>query len=53
MNRKLTGIVGYGSYSGDFSQIVPFIIIGSYVHTGKGSSFGMGAYDVLVKQVNT
>jgi hypothetical protein len=45
-NRNLTGIIGYGRYSGDFCQIVPFIIIGSYVHTGKGSTFGMGAYEV-------
>jgi CRISPR-associated endoribonuclease Cas6 len=46
-NSKLTGISGYGSFLGNFSRLMPFLVIGSYVHTGKGSSFGMGAYDVL------
>lgn len=46
-NRKLSGMIGYGSFSGDFSQLVPFIAIASYVHTGKGSSFGMGDFEIL------
>lgn len=45
-NRKLTGITGYGSFLGDFSRCIPFLAIGSYVHTGKGSSFGMGSYEL-------
>ncbi|MBC8018389.1 MAG: CRISPR system precrRNA processing endoribonuclease RAMP protein Cas6 [Verrucomicrobia bacterium] len=46
-NRKLTGLSGYGSFLGDFSRLMPFLVIGSYLHTGKGSSFGMGAYELL------
>jgi hypothetical protein len=46
-NKKLAGITGYGSFLGDFSRLMPFLVIGSYVHTGKGSSFGMGAYVLL------
>lgn len=46
-NRKLSGIIGHGSFEGDFSQLMPLLLIGSYVHTGKGASFGMGMYDVL------
>jgi hypothetical protein len=46
-NRKLTGVAGSGSFLGDFDRLMPFIIIGSFVHTGKGSSFGMGAYEVV------
>ena len=51
-NKKMTGIAGYGSFIGDFSRIVPFLVIGSYVHTGKGSSFGMGAYEVILEDGN-
>jgi hypothetical protein len=46
-NRKLTGITGYGSFLGEFSQLMPFLVIGSYLHTGKGSSFGMGMFELL------
>ena len=46
-NKKMAGITGSGSFLGDFSGLVPFLVIGSYVHTGKGSSFGMGAYEVV------
>jgi CRISPR/Cas system endoribonuclease Cas6 (RAMP superfamily) len=46
-NRKLSGIIGHGCFQGNFSQLMPFLVIGSYVHVGKGSSFGMGAYEVI------
>lgn len=46
-NKKMTGIIGYGSFLGDFSLLLPFIVIGSYVHVGKGASFGMGAYELF------
>lgn len=45
-NRQLSGITGYGSFLGDFSRLMPFFVIGSYVHAGKGASFGMGAYEL-------
>ena len=51
-DRRCSGIIGYGSFSGDFSRLMPFLVIGSYVHTGKCSSFGMGAYEVLPEGVN-
>jgi hypothetical protein len=47
LHKKTSGVTGYGSFLGDFSQLMPFIIIGSYIHIGKGSSFGMGAYEVF------
>lgn len=46
-NKKISGIIGFGTFLGDFSQLMPLLVIGSYVHTGKGSSFGMGAFEVL------
>lgn len=45
-NRKLAGITGHGSFFGDFNRLMPFLVIGAYVHTGKGSSFGMGSYEL-------
>jgi len=45
-NRKLSGLSGSGSFRGDFSGLLPFLIAGSYVHAGKGASFGMGAYEL-------
>jgi hypothetical protein len=47
-NMKCSGITGYGTFEGDFSSLLAFLIIGSYVHTGKGSTFGMGAYTLTV-----
>jgi len=46
-NNKMTGITGYGRFQGDFSQFLPLLMIGSYVHTGKGATFGMGRYEVI------
>jgi hypothetical protein len=46
-NNKMTGITGYGRFQGDFSQFLPLLMIGSYVHTGKGATFGMGMYEAI------
>jgi hypothetical protein len=43
---KMTGIGGYGRFRGDFSGLMPFLVLGSYVHVGKGASFGMGGYEL-------
>jgi len=46
-NRKLFGLTGQGSFRGDFSGLMPFLIAGEYLHAGKGASFGMGSYELL------
>ena len=46
-SRKMSGINGYGSFRGDFSGIMPFLVLGLYVHAGKGASFGMGMYELI------
>jgi len=46
-NRKMSGIAGYGSFRGEFSGLMPFLVAGLYVHAGKGASFGMGMYEML------
>ena len=44
--RKLSGITGHGSYLGDFGRLAPLLLLGTYVHAGKGATYGMGAYDI-------
>ncbi|MBL0226377.1 MAG: CRISPR system precrRNA processing endoribonuclease RAMP protein Cas6 [Geobacteraceae bacterium] len=46
-NRKLSGVIGYGSFCGEFSGLMPFLVAGQYVHAGKGASFGMGCYELI------
>jgi len=43
---RIKGIMGHGSFQGDLCGLLPFLIVGEYVHVGKGSTFGMGAYEV-------
>jgi len=45
--RMVTGLTGSGRFQGDFSRLMPFLSAGLYVHVGKGSAFGMGAYELL------
>ena len=52
-SRKMSGLIGYGSFSGDFSGLMPFLVIGLYVHAGKGASFGMGRYELLPGSVTS
>jgi hypothetical protein len=46
-NRRLAGLKGQGRFRGEFNGLLPFLVTGLYVHAGKGSSFGMGAYEFL------
>jgi hypothetical protein len=44
---QLSGIVGFGCFLGEFRLLIPFLVIGSLVHTGKGATYGLGAYEVI------
>ncbi|NVN91472.1 MAG: CRISPR system precrRNA processing endoribonuclease RAMP protein Cas6 [Desulfuromonadales bacterium] len=44
--RKTAGISGSGCFSGDFGGLLPFLMLGSYFHTGKNASSGMGAFEL-------
>lgn len=46
-SRRVAGLMGYGTFQGNFSGLLPFLAAGPYVHVGKGASFGMGAYELL------
>jgi hypothetical protein len=45
--RKLSGITGQGRFHGDLSGLMPFLILGSYIHAGKGASYGMGVFELF------
>jgi len=44
---KMGGVMGEITYEGDLSPFWPYIRLGQYVHVGKGSSFGLGKYEVV------
>ena len=49
--NKFSGITGNCLLSGNFDDLLPFFILGSYLHVGKGASFGMGNYTLCTDQV--
>jgi len=45
---KLGGIIGNVTYAGDLTPFLPFIVLGKYIHVGKGATFGLGKYEIIV-----
>lgn len=43
---RLGGFVGQVTYRGDFTEFLPYLLLGTYTHVGKGATFGLGAYRV-------
>src|ERR1039457_3629498 len=46
--KKLSGITGQGCFRGDFNELLPFLVAGSYFHVGKSAAFGLGKYSLSV-----
>jgi CRISPR-associated endoribonuclease Cas6 len=44
---KLGGFIGSITFEGDLEPFLPFLALGEYIHVGKGTSFGLGKYEVL------
>ena len=43
---NMGGFTGEAIYEGNFSSFWPYIKLGAHVHVGKGSSFGLGRYEI-------
>jgi hypothetical protein len=43
---KTAGINGYGCFSGNIGGLLPFFMLGRYLHAGKNAAFGMGAFEL-------
>ncbi len=47
---KLGGFMGRIAFSGDLKPFWPYLLLGEIIHVGKGSSFGLGKYEILNKK---
>lgn len=45
---KMGGFIGSITFEGDFKEFIPFLLLGEYVHVGKGTSFGLGKYEIIL-----
>ncbi len=44
---KMGGFIGTIVFEGDLETFMPFLRLGEYLHVGKGTSFGLGKYNIL------
>lgn len=47
LRMKLGGVVGEITYEGDIFSFLPYIKAGEVLHVGKGTSFGLGKYEII------
>lgn len=46
IRMKMGGVVGYITYKGNPEQFLPILRAGEILHVGKGTSFGLGRYEL-------
>ena len=44
---KLGGFTGMVEFKGDIGEFIPILRLGESIHVGKGTSFGLGKYEIL------
>lgn len=44
---KMGGFIGSITFEGGLESFLPFLLVGEYIHVGKGTSFGLGKYEIL------
>lgn len=44
---KMGGFIGSVTFEGDLEPFLPFLLLGEHVHVGKGTSFGLGKYQIM------
>ena len=44
---KLGGFIGRVTFYGALDSFWPYLSLGEFIHVGKGSSFGLGKYEIL------
>jgi len=44
---KMGGLVGSISFTGGLTEFLPLLYLGELVHVGKGTSFGLGKYQIM------
>jgi CRISPR-associated endoribonuclease Cas6 len=42
---KMGGFIGSITFEGNLKEFLPLIMLGEYIHVGKGTSFGLGKYE--------
>lgn len=46
---KMGGFLGEITFEGDLTEFIPFLVLGEYLHVGKGTVFGLGKYEIISK----
>ena len=46
---KMGGVVGSMTYEGDIREFLPLLVLGSWVNLGKGTSLGLGRYELGIR----
>ncbi len=44
---RLGGFMGQVTYRGDFTEFLPYLLLGTYTHVGKGATFGLGRFEIV------